>query len=461
MLFQLLVPVEMLIANLLLIDRCSTRRYGKTVTYIVLVCSTIILFAGAIWLLGLFIEIGQGNGLFIFFGCLLFYPVLKLYELTPQKLVSIGCSAWVYTFLMFSLSVHTARLLPQEDTARNVFLLQTLLYLLTYVPFYRFVKRTFLLIVRNIPPKHGASLMWINLCWFAAIFALNNAMLYGDFISMRVVALLLLAVGIFLNYENIHQIVASAAQIRSLETLVYYDGLTQLRSRGVLTSDLNSLVTREIPFHLIYFDLNRFKTINDTYGHVVGDNYLYFFAQEVKKLLGEKGGFYRVGGDEFVCLFTDPDLEAFLKSVSSLPSRLPQSKVPFLGVSYGVSHFPRDARDTDGLMDIADKHMYEMKHPKPAAAGTSAEPPESADTQNRNAGGGYTSTGQQHGSPRFQAGAGVDAGEWLKRERPAVGELPRFSPSPDGAPLPRRQSPVDKTKPPGRGRPRASKRRVP
>jgi diguanylate cyclase (GGDEF)-like protein len=275
--------------------------------------------------------------------------------------VSIGCSVWVYTFLLFSLSVHISRLFPAEDMARNGFLIQTALYLLTYSPFYRFVKRIFLPIVKNIPSKYSSLLMWISLCWFAALFALNNAMLYRDLIIVRVAALFLLAVGIFLNYRNIHQIVVNAAQIHSLETLVYYDGLTQLRSREVLTSDLNSLVTREIPFHLIYFDLNRFKTINDTYGHAVGDEYLYFFAQEVKKRLGEKGGFYRVGGDEFVCLFTAPRLDDFLQSVSALPSTLPQSEVPFLGVSYGVSHFPRDARDVDGLMNAADRQMYAMK----------------------------------------------------------------------------------------------------
>jgi diguanylate cyclase (GGDEF)-like protein len=363
----------MLIVNLLIIDHCSTRRYGKAVTYTILGCVAILLFTGAFWLLSQFFGIGEGNGLFIFFGCLLFYPVLLLYDLTPQKLVSIGCSAWVYTFLMFSLSVHISRLFPREDVARNGFLIQSALYLVTYTPFYRFVKRTFLHIVRNIPPKHSASLMWTSLCWFVALFALNNAMLYEDFTAARVAALLLLAVGIFLNYENIHQIVTNAAQIHSLETLVYYDGLTQLRSRVVLTSDLNSLVTREIPFHLIYFDLNHFKTINDTYGHAVGDEYLYFFAQEVKKRLGEKGGFYRVGGDEFVCLFTGKNPDEFLKSVSGLPSRLPQSKVPFLGVSYGVSHFPHDARDIDGLMDTADKHMYAMKHPAITQSGTALD----------------------------------------------------------------------------------------
>ncbi|MFX8036078.1 GGDEF domain-containing protein, partial [Acinetobacter baumannii] len=60
-------------------------------------------------------------------------------------------------------------------------------------------------------------------------------------------------------------------------------------------------------FTLAIFDLDRFKPINDNYGHTAGDAALKAFASLLRKVVGEKGIVGRIGGDEFVVLFTEPE----------------------------------------------------------------------------------------------------------------------------------------------------------
>jgi diguanylate cyclase (GGDEF)-like protein len=121
---------------------------------------------------------------------------------------------------------------------------------------------------------------------------------------------------------------------------------------------------------LIYIDLDKFKPINDKYGHHVGDLYLQAVAGRMSKQLLGSDMLARLGGDEFAALVTlqhgRPDLDRIL-------ARLEQCFVtPFLidGItlhgeaSFGVAIFPRDAETRDRLLIAADTAMYEVKKQK-------------------------------------------------------------------------------------------------
>ncbi|MDE6357063.1 MAG: sensor domain-containing diguanylate cyclase, partial [Eubacteriales bacterium] len=88
-----------------------------------------------------------------------------------------------------------------------------------------------------------------------------------------------------------------------IQELIYYDGLTQLPNRKMLESTCEKLINDEKQFALIFIDLNKFKYINDVFGHIVGDEYLIKFSRIIEDLIKSKGIVTRYSGDEFIIMY--------------------------------------------------------------------------------------------------------------------------------------------------------------
>ena len=357
-----LAPLEMLVVNLFVIHQCSQRKYSRIRTYLIMGA-----FA-CVFILAFLISrntqnFGNGNGLYVFAGFLFFIPIKLLYKIPGTKIITIACFSWVYTFVLFALSIRLsyAAAIPNMSRASVVLLVQTVLYIATFKAFYSMLKSKFIYILEHIGKKEALALMWMTMMWFWSVFILNLSFIYPDIELFQILTFPTLAVCSLTSFQYIYLQVNSSASIQNLENIAYNDGLTQLRTRVVLSKDAEDLITRKMPFHLIFFDLNNFKSVNDTYGHLVGDQYLAFFAHEIKIRLGNRGGFYRIAGDEFVALLPEGGLDAFLKAIATLPDKITDSQVRFLGFSYGIADFPQDGETTESLLEFADQHMYEMK----------------------------------------------------------------------------------------------------
>lgn len=153
--------------------------------------------------------------------------------------------------------------------------------------------------------------------------------------------------------------------------LAYHDPLTQLPNRMLLKDRINhSLQNARREGSLVavlFLDLDRFKIINDTYGHAVGDGLLKEVARRIKNLVRKEDTVSRYAGDEFIVLMED-----FLDTKS--PARLARKLIETFNdpvevkghslqitTSVGISLFPRDGDDTDGLIKNADAAMYRAK----------------------------------------------------------------------------------------------------
>ncbi|MCG8069213.1 MAG: EAL domain-containing protein [Candidatus Thiodiazotropha taylori] len=155
-----------------------------------------------------------------------------------------------------------------------------------------------------------------------------------------------------------------------IENLAFYDVLTGLANRYLLAdrvekaihSDLRSGATSS----LVYFDLDHFKTVNDTMGHSVGDKLLQEVAMRMKRLIREKDTLSRLGGDEFVLFMPDinpNDIEARLHAlVSQLnqPYTILDTEVT-ISASFGVAVSPDDGSSYENLLRHADMAMYKAK----------------------------------------------------------------------------------------------------
>ncbi|MDE6182536.1 MAG: bifunctional diguanylate cyclase/phosphodiesterase, partial [Eubacteriales bacterium] len=154
-----------------------------------------------------------------------------------------------------------------------------------------------------------------------------------------------------------------------IQELIYYDELTQLPNRKMLENTCESLINNEEAFALIFIDLNKFKYINDVFGHIVGDEYLIKFSSIIDDLIKTKGIATRYSGDEFIIIYknytTDEELLNFynekILKVFSKPIKINEELTTEIGFSSGVARYPRDGKTFEELINKSDFMMYTNK----------------------------------------------------------------------------------------------------
>lgn len=144
------------------------------------------------------------------------------------------------------------------------------------------------------------------------------------------------------------------------------DELTKLYTRGLLELHLRSLIEEKKNFHAMMIDLDRFKEVNDIYGHLTGDQVLYRFAQLLKECHRLTSTFIaRLGGDEFFLICqSDTDRDP-MDMIHHIHQQFTQDeffkKFPFLGFSAGYVVYDH-LMSFDDILNLADKRMYAMKN---------------------------------------------------------------------------------------------------
>lgn len=117
-------------------------------------------------------------------------------------------------------------------------------------------------------------------------------------------------------------------------------------------------------FTLVIMDLNYLKKINDTYGHILGDNALKTFADGVKKHLNATDVFARYGGDEFIALIDNANLEQTKAKFEQVSSYFEHINIEYnsalipIQFSFGIAEAPGESMILDILVKIADERMY-------------------------------------------------------------------------------------------------------
>lgn len=164
---------------------------------------------------------------------------------------------------------------------------------------------------------------------------------------------------------------AAAAGESSLLTLAHYDALTGLPNRALLLDRVEVALHRAQrhggKVAVMMLDLNRFKSINDIFGHIIGDALLIAVGKRLQGCLRKADTVARLGGDEFVMLFPDvrdrselePLMQTVIESVSA-PILLGEHEV-IVTPSVGGSLYPDDGTDERTLMKCADTAMYFAK----------------------------------------------------------------------------------------------------
>ena len=157
---------------------------------------------------------------------------------------------------------------------------------------------------------------------------------------------------------------------QKLKFLAQKDALTGVNNRGYFFELVNKMWNKELPenqnIYVAMFDLDKFKNINDVYGHKTGDDVLKIFVSTLKPHLEDKDIFGRIGGEEFAFVTVDTDKENVLNKLEKIRNDVynisitnEKENIKFT-VSIGLSQ-KRDKNTIDIVLDEADQELYRAK----------------------------------------------------------------------------------------------------
>lgn len=162
--------------------------------------------------------------------------------------------------------------------------------------------------------------------------------------------------------------IQNARSMTLIQELTITDDVTGLFNARHLYSMLDEQVRSGIVFSLMFLDLDRFKSVNDTHGHLIGSRLLAEVGGLLKRSLGPANSGFRYGGDEFVALFPGLNKSAGVAATMAVYESLRSARFLEgaglslnLSGSFGMATFPEDGNTVATILRSADTMMYEAK----------------------------------------------------------------------------------------------------
>jgi len=189
-------------------------------------------------------------------------------------------------------------------------------------------------------------------------------------VTLAILTLMTLGL-VILGFRLQHIVLALKESEEQIRHRANFDSLTQLPNRANFTEHLSQAITRdrrnEGHTALLFIDLDRFKTINDTLGHDYGDELIKQVANRISEATRETDVVSRLGGDEFTVMLTNVTDEIHASIIAKdILARLAQSYMlrgheVYSSASIGITMSPADGCDVNTLLKNADMAMYEAK----------------------------------------------------------------------------------------------------
>ncbi|MEG0178955.1 MAG: GGDEF domain-containing protein [Oscillospiraceae bacterium] len=355
------IALEMAFVNFYNIHRICTPRHGALRRILHLSVWAIALTLGTLFIISNIKGAGNGNGLFVLSGILFFIPLRIEYKDLFSRIFEVACTACAYTFFVFAFSVQVSRMFPSEYFGILVLVTQSILHALLASWCAHYINNIFLETLDILPKNVNSKLRVTSALWLITFIVLNYAFLEVLPI-IAIIGLICSGALAYLSYSLLHISLSSRLRVDKLKHIAYIDSLTNLPNRAAFFMDGQMFLSEKIPFDLVFLDLDHFKSINDTYGHIAGNQYLCGFASSISTLSNGIGKAYRMAGDEFVCLLRGGARQEFIVRLVNYKWPVYLSGQPFLGVAAGASRFPQDGTTLDELIHKADKAMYKQKN---------------------------------------------------------------------------------------------------
>jgi len=358
---RILIFLEILIINFGTTHRCATKKHS-----VKRIITELTLFSILIFTVSFLIRIKYSlpyfhDGIVMLIGFTSFFVLNHLYEESWDKILAIMFFSRIHTMTVTFFSLQISTSFQSKNHFQIALIMQTIIYLFSTPVIIRFVKNKFLYVLKNIPGKINKYLVILSAAEFATFSIIYLFIIERKYSNWKILLATLVALTAVMSYHMFFTIVKNSKSIHFLKYLAYTDNLTGIKNRLSLFIDCEEFISENIPFTIMFMDLDDFKKVNDTYGHSAGDNYLKKFTRAMIETIGNKGSAYRMSGDEFVCIYKDDEIDLFLTTFNKKIINYLEMDLPFFGVSIGYAKFPQDANTIEELIKKADRAMYKVK----------------------------------------------------------------------------------------------------
>ena len=204
----------------------------------------------------------------------------------------------------------------------------------------------------------------------------------GEVAAIAAIGVVGLLLAFFTRHTNVRVERAYSAHLEGLSqrlrSLAYQDSLTELYNQRYFYEHLNHEVERAHryarPVSVILLDLDHFKEVNDTYGHLMGDKLLSLIGRVINEQVRSADIAARYGGDEFAIILPDTPLQAAQVTADKLTKAIAGGStstgrgegIP-MSASSGVASCPDEARTVSDLLQLADDRVYQSKKSRSAS----------------------------------------------------------------------------------------------
>ena len=172
--------------------------------------------------------------------------------------------------------------------------------------------------------------------------------------------------------KNIHIYRQLKLRCERLMQLSHVDEVTGLFNQRKLVKDLETTIESHEKdnesFSLMFVDIDHFKSVNDSFGNLVGSDILADLGDLLKSLVRGTDDVYRFGGDEFILILREVDIETvhrigvrLLKTIKNHQFQLESGESYSMSVSIGIAEYPTDAKTSKEMIQLADEMMYKSK----------------------------------------------------------------------------------------------------
>ncbi len=230
-----------------------------------------------------------------------------------------------------------------------------------------------LLVLETKKLQNNNALTFIKVLLVLSVFAAFEIIgfAFQDFQNTSVylsLGLALIMIGLLFNYGRyILERMKISNEKEAYEKLAYMDYLTQGNNRLAFERDIEIIFKdpqRRAHLRLLLFDLDDLKSINDGYGHIIGDQAIRQAFDFIQSEFGSQGEVYRIGGDELACILENKDSDFYEQKKNALFQKISdfESLTPYhFGLSIGSAVVTQEITTSDELIHAADLEMYQFK----------------------------------------------------------------------------------------------------
>ncbi len=228
---------------------------------------------------------------------------------------------------------------------------------------------------------HRGPLLWFSLIFvfglvlYTVILAIKNRKKISDSMIIFITVFAFLPVLASFIQMFVYGLILTWSMVALGIVFAYYliemagnskDYLTSLYSRKKIEEIIREKLENKESFSAVMIDLENFKEVNDNYGHSAGDSVLVLFSRIIFVTFGKKNFVSRIGGDEFLIICNEVDINIINNYKNLITEAIKESKdnqyIKTVGFSYGASVFDSDKKlEFDDIFDIVDDLMYKNK----------------------------------------------------------------------------------------------------